>query len=158
MLRWLRLSGRIVCVAAVLALGACAQAELVSHAAKKMRPSPPQHRAGQYKIGQPYEVAGVWYYPRVDYGYRETGIASWYGPNFHGNRTANGETFDQYKMTAAHRTLPLPSMVRVTNLENGRSVVFGSTTADRSRTAASSMSRCGPPTYSVSGRRVPPRY
>jgi rare lipoprotein A len=124
MLRWLRFSGRIVCVAAVLALGACAQAELVSHAAKKMQPSPPQHRAGEYKIGKPYDVAGVWYYPHVDYDYRETGIASWYGPNFHGNRTANGETFDQYKMTAAHRTLPLPSMVRVTNLENGRSVVL----------------------------------
>jgi rare lipoprotein A len=124
MLRWLRFSGRIVCVAAVLALGACAQAELVSHAAKKMQPSTPEPRAGEYKIGKPYEVAGVWYYPRVEYGYRETGIASWYGPNFHGNRTANGETFDQYKLTAAHRTLPLPSMVRVTNLENGRSVVL----------------------------------
>jgi rare lipoprotein A len=89
-----------------------------------MQPSTPEPRAGEYKIGKPYEVAGVWYYPRVEYDYRETGIASWYGPNFHGNRTANGETFDQYKMTAAHRILPLPSMVRVTNLENGRSVVL----------------------------------
>jgi rare lipoprotein A len=124
MLRWFRLLGRILLLASALALAACSQAELVSHAAKKMQLPPPEPRAGEYKIGRPYEIDGVWYYPRADYGYRETGIASWYGPNFQGNRTANGETFDQYKMTAAHRTLPLPSMVRVTNLENGRSVVL----------------------------------
>ena len=59
----------------------------------------------------------------MDYDYRASGIASWYGPGFHGRRTANGEVFDQYRLTAAHPTLPLPSMVRVTNLENGRSVV-----------------------------------
>lgn len=107
----------------MLALGACAQAELVSHAAKRVQPLPAEPRVGVYKIGEPYQVNGIWYYPGVDYGYRETGIASWYGPGFHGRRTANGETYDQHKLTAAHRTLPLPSMVRVTNLENGRSVV-----------------------------------
>lgn len=75
-----------------------------------------------YKIGKPYKVNGVWYYPKVDYDYNETGIASWYGPNFDGKKTANGETYDQNAMTAAHKTLPLPTMVRVTNLENGRSI------------------------------------
>ena len=77
---------------------------------------------GAYKVGSPYQVGTTWYYPKADYGYRETGIASWYGPGFHGKSTANGETFDQTALTAAHRTLPMPSMVRVTNLENGRSI------------------------------------
>jgi len=78
---------------------------------------------GYYKIGSPYEVDGVWYYPGVDYNYDETGIASWYGPDFHGKYTANGEVYNMNDMTAAHPTLPMPSIVRVTNLENGRSIV-----------------------------------
>ena len=76
-----------------------------------------------YKVGQPYEVNGRWYYPAEDFTYDNTGIASWYGPNFHGKPTANGERYDMDAMTAAHKTLPLPSLVRVTNLENGRSIV-----------------------------------
>lgn len=84
--------------------------------------SPSQVR--DYKIGKPYQVLGVWYYPRVDYDYSETGIASWYGPGFHGKKTANGEAYDQMALTAAHRTLPMPSLVRVTNLQNGRSLVL----------------------------------
>lgn len=75
-----------------------------------------------YKVGNPYQVAGLWYYPAEDFGYREEGIASWYGPNFHGKRTANGEVYDMDAMTAAHKTLPIPSVVEVTNLENGRSI------------------------------------
>lgn len=75
-----------------------------------------------YKVGTPYEVAGQWYYPAEDYGYREEGIASWYGPGFHGKRTANGEIYDMNALTAAHKTLPMPSIVRVTSLENGRSL------------------------------------
>jgi rare lipoprotein A len=75
-----------------------------------------------YKVGKPYQIKGVWYYPEVDYGYAEEGIASWYGPGFHGKSTANGETYDMNDLTAAHRTLPMPSIVRVTNLENGRSL------------------------------------
>lgn len=75
-----------------------------------------------YKVGRPYKIAGSWYYPAEDYGYVEEGMASWYGPNFHGKRTANGEIYNMNDMTAAHRTLPLPSIVRVTNLENGRVV------------------------------------
>jgi rare lipoprotein A len=65
----------------------------------------------------------VWYYPSEDYNYSETGIASWYGPDFHGKYTANGEVFDQNEVSAAHRTLPMPCFVLVTNLENGRSAV-----------------------------------
>ena len=72
-----------------------------------------------YKIGNPYKINGQWYYPAVDYQYDETGMASWYGPGFHGKTTANGEVFDQNKISAAHRTLPMPSVVKVTNLENG---------------------------------------
>lgn len=111
---------RCLPVVAVLFLGACAETELVAHTAKQVEPS--DRPTGEYKVGQPYEIAGIWYYPKVDYSYSETGIASWYGPNFHGKRTANGEIFDQHAMTAAHRTLPMPSVVRVTNLENGRSI------------------------------------
>ena len=72
-----------------------------------------------YKVGNPYKINGKWYYPAVDYQYDEVGIASWYGPGFHGKSTANGEVFDQDKISAAHRTLPMPSIVKVTNLENG---------------------------------------
>ena len=72
-----------------------------------------------YKVGNPYKINGKWYYPAVDYQYDEIGIASWYGPGFHGRSTANGEVFDQNKISAAHRTLPMPSIVKVTNLENG---------------------------------------
>jgi rare lipoprotein A len=77
-----------------------------------------------YKVGKPYAIDGVWYYPAVDYNYAETGIASWYGPDFHGLATANGETYDMNALTAAHRTLPMPSMVRVTNLDNGRQIAL----------------------------------
>ena len=73
-----------------------------------------------YKVGTPYKINGKWYYPAVDYDYKEIGIASWYGPGFHGKKTANGEIFDQNKVSAAHRTLPMPSIVRVTNLDNGK--------------------------------------
>jgi rare lipoprotein A len=79
--------------------------------------------AGVYKIGQPYQVDSVWYYPREQPDYDETGIASWYGPDFYGKATANGETYDGNQLTAAHKTLPMPVNVRVTNLDNGKSLV-----------------------------------
>jgi rare lipoprotein A len=79
--------------------------------------------AGIYKVGKPYQIQGTWYYPHEQPDYDETGIASWYGPNFHGGRTANGEIFDENALTAAHRTLPMPVNVRVTNLENGKSII-----------------------------------
>jgi len=79
--------------------------------------------AGVYKIGQPYQVDNIWYYPREQPDYDETGIASWYGPTFYGHHTANGEMYDGDALTAAHKTLPMPVNVRVTNLENGKSLV-----------------------------------
>jgi rare lipoprotein A len=78
---------------------------------------------GAYKVGNPYQIAGIWYYPYEDEKYDSTGIASWYGPQFHGKKTANGEVFDQNEMSAAHPTLPMPVLARVTNLENGKSIV-----------------------------------
>jgi len=78
---------------------------------------------GHAMVGEPYRVAGRTYVPRDDPNYSKVGLASWYGPNFHGRRTANGEVFDMSDLTAAHPTLPLPSYARVTNLSNGRSVI-----------------------------------
>ena len=77
-----------------------------------------------YKVGNPYKINGKWYYPAIDYEYDEVGYASWYGPGFHGKKTANGEIFNQNLISAAHRTLPLPSIVKVTNLENGKVLHF----------------------------------
>src|SRR5436309_3859855 len=82
------------------------------------------HHRGQpsYKVGSAYQINGKWYYPKVDYGYDETGLASWYGEAFDGKATANGEVFHLNELSAAHKTLPLPSVVEVTNLRNGRSL------------------------------------
>ncbi len=78
---------------------------------------------GSYKIGKPYKVAGRTYVPKHQPSYNKTGKASWYGDDFHGRLTANGEIFDMHALTAAHPTLPLPSYVRVTNLKNGKSTL-----------------------------------
>ena len=77
-----------------------------------------------YKIGAKYNVGGKYYYPKKDLNYNKTGIASWYGPKFHGKLTANGEIYNQYALTAAHKTLPLPSAVKVTNLKNNKSLIL----------------------------------
>ncbi len=96
------------------------------------RPAPAVQQSGEEgaqpwlereRVGPPYEANGRWYVPTPEPGYSETGTASWYGPQFHGQRTASGETFDQEALTAAHPTLPIPSLVQVTNLENGREVI-----------------------------------
>lgn len=107
-------------------LSACAETELAVHTTKQIRNATKSSPAGGpiYKVGKPYQINGIWYYPAVDYDYAETGIASWYGRKFHGRQTANGEIFSMNELTAAHRTLPLPSLVRVTNLGNGRSLVL----------------------------------
>lgn len=110
---------------AALLLGACSETELLFNTAKAMRGRDAVGVAAgtpTYKIGNPYQIEGAWYYPAVDYNYDETGIASWYGQEFQGKPTANGETYDMNAITAAHRTLPLPSVVEVTNLENGRTI------------------------------------
>jgi rare lipoprotein A len=78
---------------------------------------------GYYSVGKPYEIGGEWYTPREDPGYDRVGSASWYGELFHGRRTANGEIYDMDRLSAAHPTLPLPVYARVTNLNNGRSIV-----------------------------------
>ena len=78
---------------------------------------------GRRQIGRPYKIRGKWYTPKEEPGYDRTGQASWYGPNFHGRLTANGEVYDQYGLSAAHPTFPLPSYARVTNTANGRSVI-----------------------------------
>ncbi len=111
-------------VAAGVLLSACAGTELAIHAAKRLDVAVEgEPSGGTYKVGKPYKVDGVWYYPAEAGEYDETGIASWYGEHFHGRYTANGEVFDMNALTAAHKTLPLPSIVRVTNLGNGRSLV-----------------------------------
>ncbi len=78
---------------------------------------------GSFKLGSPYKVAGRWYVPREEPGYDRRGTGSWYGDDFHGRKTANGEIFDMHALTAAHPTLPLPSYVYVTNLTTGRTIM-----------------------------------
>ena len=85
--------------------------------------SPVPKGGGRYKLGRPYVVAGKRYVPRHQPAYDQIGIASWYGRDFHGRLTANGEIFDMHALSAAHPTLPLPSFVHVTNLENGRTLI-----------------------------------
>lgn len=75
---------------------------------------------GRYKVGAPYQQGGVWYVPAEQPNYDEVGLASWYGDAFNGKKTANGEVFDMHAISAAHATLPMPCIVEVTNLDNGR--------------------------------------
>ena len=106
---------------AIASLGALAAACATTPPTSNNVTVPPN--AGIYKIGIPYQIQGTWYYPKEQPDYDETGVASWYGPTFYGKHTANGEVFDANALTAAHRTLPMPVNVRVTNLDNGRSIV-----------------------------------
>jgi rare lipoprotein A len=87
------------------------------------RIDPSISRRGVYMVGRPYQVAGRTYVPREDRDYEAVGLASWYGDDFHGRLTANGEVFDMHDISAAHATMPLPSYARVTNLANGNSIV-----------------------------------
>tara|TARA_B100001121_G_scaffold292623_1_gene294429 strand:+ start:144 stop:1043 length:900 start_codon:yes stop_codon:yes gene_type:complete len=105
----------------MLIMSGCSETTFLINSAKRMstwgdKPT--------YKVGNPYKINGKWYYPAINYEYDEVGYASWYGPGFHGKKTANGEIFNQNKISAAHRTLPLPSIVKVTNLENGKVLSF----------------------------------
>ncbi|NGM48213.1 septal ring lytic transglycosylase RlpA family protein [Caulobacter sp. 602-2] len=83
-------------------------------------PPPPGYGQGLRGTEKPYQIKGIWYYPKADPNYDVVGTGSWYGEQFHNRRTANGEVFDMDLPSAAHKTLPLPSIVEVTNLENGR--------------------------------------
>ena len=78
---------------------------------------------GIYRVGKPYTVAGQVYVPEEDTHYRAEGLASWYGDDFHGRLTANGEVFDMASLTAAHPTLPMPCYARLTNLSNGKLLI-----------------------------------
>jgi rare lipoprotein A len=96
----------------------------VSASARVVEPGEPVPKGGGvYRVGKPYTVAGRVYVPEENVNYSAVGLASWYGDDFHGRYTANGEIFDMQSITAAHPTLPLPSYVRVTNLSNHRSIV-----------------------------------
>jgi rare lipoprotein A len=123
-------------VSALLALVACSSSDPVRTIASSSPISPPpvsvriadegepiRKGQGSYKVGQPYTINGQTHVPATDPKYRAEGIASWYGPDFHGKETANGEIYDMQGISAAHKTMPMPSYARVTNLENGRSIV-----------------------------------
>jgi rare lipoprotein A len=126
---------RLLALASLLALGACSTTRSggyfeddgpgqappdVANIADAVPKSEPLARSGN----KPYDVYGKTYVPMSSaIDYRERGVASWYGKKFHGRRTSSGEPYDMYTMTAAHKTLPLPSFVRVRNLENGRSTI-----------------------------------
>jgi rare lipoprotein A len=123
--------GRVV-VALALLLASCGvprpERPRPSQRPTPSRPLPPSKPSGPasdtpVKIGKPYQVAGVWYYPSDDGSYDEVGLASWYGDQFHGAPTANGEIFDMARVGAAHKTLPLPSYVEVTSLDTGRTIL-----------------------------------
>ncbi len=121
--------------------------------------------ASGIKIGKPYVVAGITYYPSDDRNYDERGIASWYGPGFHALSTANGERYDQDSVSAAHKTLPMPSFVEVDNLDNGRRLTLrindrgpfvAGRIIDLSRRSAQLLGVDGPGLAHVRVRRVYP--
>lgn len=124
---WLRVSALI---GAALAVSGCISIKPFSHKANypvsregKVPPDRPtfgDQALGKYKIGNPYKIDGVWYVPADQPDYDDVGMASWYGGDFHNKITANGEMFDMNSFSAAHKTLPMPSIVEVTNLDNGK--------------------------------------
>ncbi len=121
---WLRFAALAFVAASLAACVTPRYATTLPQQTARASSTPPASMAGRgqggTKIGQPYQVNGIWYVPREQPDYDEVGVASWYGEQFHLKATANGETFDMEQVSAAHTTLPLPSIVEVTNLENGR--------------------------------------
>ena len=124
-----RLAPVSACAVLCLLLAHCSDSKIdprygVSASARLVEPGDPVPKGGGvYRVGAPYMVGGRMYVPEADPHYRAEGLASWYGADFHGRSTANGEIFDLNGITAAHPTLPLPSYVRVTNLGNGNSLI-----------------------------------
>lgn len=114
----------ILLCSAAFVLGGCATKTVEVGGSPYSQAAAIKSNGGMYKVGNPYKIFGTWYYPKEDYSYSEVGTASWYGSDFHAKKTANGEKYDMHTLTAAHRTLPLPSIVKVTNLENGRSLIL----------------------------------
>jgi rare lipoprotein A len=116
--------GAVVCACAVLANCSASRVMGDKYSPRVVADGEPVPKGGgAYRVGQPYTVNGKTYYPNDNPSYRAEGIASWYGPDFHGRLTANGEVFDMHAISAAHPTMPLPSYARVTNLDNGRSII-----------------------------------
>ncbi len=123
----------VAAMAACLVLANCASSGIASRVDPKYGVSssprvvafgePVPKGGGTYRVGKPYIVAGRVYVPEEDVNYREEGLASWYGDDFHGRLTANGEVFDMASLSAAHPTLPMPCYARVTNLSNGKSLI-----------------------------------
>ena len=123
-------------LSAALLLGSgCSRSDRQNAGMERGSSAPPSRRVvasgqpipkggGGYKLGDPYQIDGRWHTPREDPGYDRTGTASYYAADFHGRRTANGEIFDMSALSAAHPTLPLPSLVYVTNMENGRTLLL----------------------------------
>jgi peptidoglycan lytic transglycosylase len=124
-----RLARVCATIAVALLLANCAagtgqRAKNTNYSPKVVADGEPVPRGGgTFKLGNPYTINGRTYYPSHDPAYRAEGIASWYGRDFHGRQTANGEVYDMNAISAAHPTMPLPSYARVTNLENGRSII-----------------------------------
>src|ERR1700682_3460953 len=130
----LRTARGVAAVAACLVLANCASSDKfasrvdpkygVSSSPRVVALGEPVPKGGgTYRVGKPYTVGGRIYVPEEDTSYREEGMASWYGDDFHGRLTANGEVFDMASLTAAHPTLPMPCYARVTNLSNGKSLI-----------------------------------
>ena len=148
------LSAAILLFLVIFTLQSCTKSTVYSKPHKST--PPPQTAPGQPK---PYKVWGEWYQPIADAeGFRQRGIASWYGKKFHGRKTSNGETYNMYDMTAAHKTLPFNTYVRVYNLENGRQTVvrindrgpfIRGRIIDLSYTAANKVGIVGPGTAKV---------
>ena len=116
-----RVGAAAACLALAHCSGSLSNKEYSPRVVEEGEPVP--KGGGMYRVGKPYNINGRTYVPAEDPSYRAEGIASWYGRDFHGRLTANGEVYDMHSISAAHTTLPLPSYVRVTNLENGRSIV-----------------------------------
>jgi len=107
-----------------LALGHCSWSSSDKYSPRVVEEGEPVPKGGGvYRVGRPYTVNGRTYVPAEDPHYRIEGLASWYGPDFHGRLTANGEVYDMHSISAAHTTMPLPSYARVTNLDNGKSII-----------------------------------
>ena len=121
------LSSRLALAAVAAATGACSlgASDRYGRASPRLVDGnlPIPKGGGSYKVGPPYAVDGRWYLPREDPSYDRRGLASYYAQDFHGRRTSNGEIFDMWALSAAHPTLPLPSLAYVTNLENGRTLL-----------------------------------
>ncbi|BBD09498.1 septal ring lytic transglycosylase RlpA family protein [Desulfovibrio ferrophilus] len=173
-----RLTTAAMLIAALmLTLSGCGKRQIPTSQDPARRPSvaaPAPGKAGPVPKGtfKPYTIAGKRYYPLSSSdGYVQTGIASWYGDDFHGKKTANGETYDMYAMTCAHKVLPMNTYVRITNRNNGKVVTLrvndrgpfvGSRIVDLSHAGAQALGVIGPGTapvrleaVGVAGRQAP---